>query len=110
MLKAFRRVAVMSITALSAGRSIFVASTFAPGEEAAARDCFQFHHAFVYVHFSEAATVYLNVKLRAADRYHGAGRANLECRRSANTLLDLRAHTANEDLKIFPSTGLGLFQ
>src|ERR1044071_8582909 len=47
---------------------------------------FKFNHAFVHVHFSEAAAVNLDIKLGPAHGNNCAGRADLECRRSAHTL------------------------
>src|SRR4029077_17901098 len=51
---------------------------------------FKLNHAFVHVDFSEAAAINLHIKLGPAHGNHGAGCADLECRRSAHTLLDLR--------------------
>src|SRR4051812_17686504 len=70
----------------------------------------KFHYAFIHVNFSKAATVNFNVKLGSADRDNRAGRSDLKCRRSAHTLLNLRADVAHEQLKIFPAAGLRLFQ
>src|SRR6478609_1274119 len=71
---------------------------------------FKFHHAFIHVDFSKAAAVNFNVELGPADGNHGAGCADLEGRRSAYALLNLRANAANHDLEIFPAAGLGLLQ
>src|SRR5712675_2337201 len=85
--------------------------TYAAGEAgsdhyrlAAAGNCFKFDHAFIDIHFSEATTINLNIKLGATDRNDRAGRADLECRRSAHALLDLRAYPADHKLEIFPPT------
>src|SRR3954452_22632072 len=56
----------------------------------------KFHYAFIHVNFSKAATVNFNVKLGSADRDNRAGRSDLKCRRSAHTLLNLRADVAHE--------------
>ena len=65
---------------------------------------------FIHVDFSKAAAINFNVKLGPTHGNNGAGCADLECRRSAHTLLNLRAHAAHQKLKIFPSAGLRLLQ
>src|SRR5882724_3975902 len=70
----------------------------------------KFDHAFIYIYLSEATTIDLNVKLGATDRNDRAGSADLECRRSTYTLLNLRADAADQQLKIFPATGFRLLQ
>src|SRR5579864_1251937 len=74
-------------------RSAFHAYTAgeACGDEhglAAASHGLKFHHAFIHVNFSEAATVNFNVKLGSAHGNNGAGRADLESGRSAHALLN----------------------
>src|SRR5882724_1058509 len=77
---------------------------------AAASHCLKFDHAFIYVHLSEPTTIDLNGKLGATDRNDRAGCADLKCRRSTYTLLNLRADAADQQLKIFPATGFRLLQ
>src|SRR6476661_6565055 len=72
---------------------------------AAASDGLKLHNAFIHVNFSKAAAVNLNVKLCSAHGNDGARRADLESRRSAHALLNLRAHAAHQELEIFPSAG-----
>src|ERR1051325_2950018 len=59
----------------------------------------KFHNAFIHIHFSESATVNLNVKLGAAHRNHGTRCTDLESRRASHTLLDLRAYASHQELE-----------
>src|SRR5579864_1609760 len=62
---------------------------------ATAGDGFHLHDAFIHVNFSKAPTINLNVKLCSAHGNDRAGRADLESRRSADALLNLRTHAAH---------------
>src|SRR5215467_2250654 len=74
------------------------------------RDGFKLYHAFIHVDFGKAAAVNLDIKFGPAHGNNGAGCADLECRRSARALLNLRADAAQHELEIFPAAGLWLLQ
>src|SRR5579864_6336104 len=70
---------------------------------AASGHSFKLYYAFIHIYLGEAAAIHFHVKLCAAHGDHCAGRPNLECRGSAEPLLNLRAHAPKHDLKIFPA-------